>query len=112
MTNAPHRNTLRVILACSLFVLAAANEGIAQTVDSNAPRPVAQAIELTTTPVTDGNVLDDPAWRGGEPITDFWQKQPNSGQAASQQTAVYFGFTDTAIPIGIVASDDEPLELI
>jgi len=112
VTKALPRILLRVFLAGNFFALAIANEGLAQTVDSNAPRPVAQAIELTTTPVVDGNVLDDPAWRGGEPITDFWQKQPNSGQAASQKTAVYFGFTDTAIYVGIVAYDDEPLEII
>ena len=112
MTKAPRRRSLQVFLACNLVALIITSDGFAQTVDSNAPRPVAQAIELTIAPVVDGNVLDDPAWRGGEPITDFWQSQPNSGQAASQRTAVYFGFTDTAIHIGIVAYDDEPLEII
>jgi hypothetical protein len=92
--------------------LAFAGDGLAQTVDPTAPRPVAQAIELSTTPVVDGNVLDDPAWRGGEPITGFWQIQPDAGTPASQETAVYFGFTDTAIYIGIVAYDNEPLEII
>jgi hypothetical protein len=103
---------LRVSLAGSLIALLIGGQGLAQTIDSNAPRPVAQAIALTTAPVVDGNVLDDPAWRGAEPITDFWQIQPNAGQAASQQTAVYFGFTDKAIYVGIVAYDDEPLEII
>ena len=77
VTKAPRSDLLRVYLACSLFALVIANEGLAQTVDSNAPRPIAQAIELTTKPFMDGNVLDDPAWRGAEPITDFWQSQPN-----------------------------------
>ena len=103
---------MQVSLAGSLILLVIASEGRAQVIDSNAPRPIAQAIELTTTPVVDGNVLDDPAWRGAEPITEFWQVQPNAGQAASQRTAVYFGFTETAIHIGIVAYDDEPFEII
>jgi len=112
VTRAPRSDLLRVFLACNLFALVIANEALAQTVDSNAPRPIAQAIELSRAPVVDGNVLDDPAWRGAEPITDFWQSQPNSGEAASQRTAVYFGFTDTAIHIGIVAYDNEPLEIV
>ena len=112
MTKSPRRRSLQALLASSLIALVFVSNGLAQTIDSNAPRPVAQAIELTTAPVVDGNVLDDPAWRGAEPITDFWQSQPNSGHAASQQTAIYFGFTDTAIYIGIVAYDDEPLEII
>jgi hypothetical protein len=112
VTNAPRPRFSQVLLACNLFALIVSSDALAQTVDSNAPRPVAQAIELTTAPVVDGNVLDDPAWRGAEPISDFWQSQPNSGQAASQRTAVYFGFTDSAIHVGIVAYDDEPLEII
>ena len=112
MSTAPLRIHLRIFIACNLLTVAIAGEVLAQTVDSNAPRPVAQAIALTTAPVIDGNVLDDPAWRGAEPITDFWQSQPNSGQAASQRTAVYIGFTDTALHIGVIAYDDEPLEII
>ncbi len=112
MTIAPQRIHLRTYFACNLLALAIAGDVLAQTIDSSAPRPVAQAIALTTTPVTDGNVVDDPAWRGAEPITGFWQVQPNAGQAASQRTAVYIGFTDTALHIGVIAYDDEPLEII
>ncbi len=112
MTQTPRRTSTQAALALSLAAMALASEGLAQSVDFNAPRPIAQAIELTTAPVVDGNVLDDPAWRGAEPITDFWQIQPDAGQPATQQTAVYFGFTDTAIFVGIVAYDDEPLEII
>ncbi|MDX1405141.1 MAG: DUF5916 domain-containing protein [Woeseiaceae bacterium] len=103
---------MHAVLAMGLLVLAVAGEAMAQRVDSNAPRPVAQAIELTSEPVVDGNVLEDPAWRGAEPITDFWQIQPNAGRPATQSTAIYFGYTSTAIHIGIVAYDEEPLEII
>jgi hypothetical protein len=103
---------LRIYLACLLPALAAAGDAIAQVLDSTSPRPIAQANELGAAPVVDGNVLDDPAWRTAEAITDFWQIQPNAGQAASQRTAVYIGYTDTSIYVGIVAYDDEPLEII
>ncbi len=112
MTETPRRRPLSAVLVLGLPALLIAAAATARTVDSTAPRPVAQAIELDTAPVVDGNVLDDPAWRAGEPITDFWQSQPRSGQPASQRTAVYFGYTDRAIHIGIVAYDDQPLEII
>jgi len=67
---------------------------------------------LTIEPVIDGNVLDDPAWRGAEPITGFKQIQPNAGQPASQRTEVFVGFTATALHIAVIAYDDEPLEII
>ena len=112
MTKTPRRHVLQFFLAGNLLTLLVAGEGIAQSIDSNAPRPIAQAVELLAAPVIDGNVIDDPAWRAGEPITDFWQTQPNAGQAASQRTEVYIGFTDTALFIGVIAYDDEPLEII
>lgn len=112
MTAAPRRHFLRIILVSNFLAFFVVGNAIAQVLDSTAPRPVAQANELATAPVVDGNVLDDPAWRTAEAITDFWQVQPNAGQAASQKTAVYIGYTDTAIHVGIVAFDDEPLEII
>lgn len=95
-----------------LFLLLSAGKSVAQEGAAPAPQPVGQAIALTTTPVIDGNVLDDPAWQGAKPITDFWQIQPNVGQPASQRTAVYVGFTATALHIAVVAYDDEPLEIV
>ena len=112
MTPTLPRNRLPIQFACSLLALTVAGAGFSQTLDSTSPRPVAQANELTTVPVVDGNVLDDPAWRTAEAITDFWQIQPNAGEPASQDTAVYIGYTDTAIYVGIVAYDDEPQEII
>jgi len=112
VTKAPKRNPLWIVLVYSLLIAAVAGKALAQTASSSAPRPVAQAIELVTSPVIDGNVLDDPAWQGAEPITDFLQIQPDAGQPASQRTAVYVGYTATALHIGVVAYDDEPLEII
>jgi len=88
------------------------SESFAQDRPVAIPQPVSQANALTVSPVVDGNVLDDPAWRGAVPITDFWQIQPNAGQPATQKTTVYVGFTDKALHIAVVAYDDEPLEIV
>jgi hypothetical protein len=75
------------------------------------PRPVGQANELNSAPTVDGDVLNDPAWAGAEPLTGFIQSQPRSGLPATQRTEVFIGFTDSAIHIGVVAYDTNP-ELI
>ena len=105
------RICMRTALICGLGVLLPGAQGFAQTFDLG-PRPVARAHNLTIEPVVDGNVLDDPAWRGVEPITGFKQIQPNAGQPATQKTEVFVGFTKTALHIAVVAYDDEPLEII
>ena len=66
------------------------------------------AYDLATTPVVDGEVLGDGAWSAVSPATGFWQIQPDDGQAATQRTEVYVGFTDTSLHIGVVAYDDDP----
>lgn len=105
------RICMRTALICGLGVLLPGAQGFAQSFDLG-PRPVARAHNLTIEPVIDGNVLDDPAWRGAEPITGFKQIQPNAGQPASQRTEVFVGFTATALHIAVIAYDDEPLEII
>jgi len=89
-----------VILICTMSTVVA--EGpVAQ-------RPVMQGFELVSVPVLDGSVLDDPAWHGVIPATGFWQVQPDEGQAATQKTEVFIGFSDKALYIGLVAYDDHP----
>jgi len=70
------------------------------------------AHELTTTPLVDGDVLGDDAWSAVSPASGFWQIKPDDGQAATQRTEVYVGFTDTSLYIGVVAYDDSPGEII
>ena len=99
------------VLAC-IGVLVVCGPGATQEPETPTSQPVARAIELTTAPVVDGNVIDDPAWAGAVPIDDFWQIQPQAGQPASQRTAVFVGYTDKALHIGFIAYDDEPLKII
>jgi hypothetical protein len=102
----------RLLPLCPIIALIVVSDSLAQGNQGPAPQPVGQAIALTTAPVIDGNVLDDPAWAGARPLTEFWQIQPNVGQPASQKTSVYIGFTDTALHIAVVAYDDEPQKII
>jgi len=95
---------------CGLGILVLSTQGFAHT--DVRPRPIARAHALSIEPVVDGNVIDDPAWRGAEPITGFQQIQPYAGQPASQRTEVFVGFTATALRLAVIAYDDVPLEII
>jgi len=86
--------------------------GHAQDLTAPVAAPVARATALDTEPVIDGEVLGDPAWEGANAISGFWQTQPDAGQPATQKTVVYVGYSDSALYIGMVAYDDEPLEII
>lgn len=70
--------------------------------------PLMRAHALTEAPVLDGDVLGDAAWRGAESATGFWQRQPDEGHPATQETEVFMGFSDDALYIGLVAYDDDP----
>ena len=70
--------------------------------------PELRAATLQASPVVDGDVLGDAAWRGLEAATNFRQTRPEDGSAASQRTEVFVGFTDTTVYVGVVAYDDDP----
>ena len=67
-----------------------------------------QAFKLDSAPMLDGIVTGDPAWKGVVPATGFTQVQPNEGQPSTQRTEVFFGYTDKALYIGLIAYDDNP----
>jgi len=112
MSPPPDRRTLRPLLLCACSGLVLPLAALPQDMSAPQARPVATANALSSEPVIDGNVLDDPAWRGATAITGFWQTQPNAGRPASQDTEVYVGYTSSALVIAVVAYDDEPLEII
>lgn len=76
------------------------------------PRPNATAVRLAAAPVADGDVLNDPAWQGMQPISEFTQVQPDEGSPASKRTDVFIGFTGTALWVGVVAYDESPETII
>jgi hypothetical protein len=100
------------LLASAALLAAVAGPGVAQVSAPQAERPVGQATALGGAPTIDGDVAGDPAWQAARRIDRFWQIQPNAGEAASQRTEVVVGYTDTALYIGVIAYDDEPLEII
>jgi hypothetical protein len=106
------RNSLRRFSCGILLAFVLVGQASAQQASVGGARPVARAFPLEVAPVVDGDVLNDPAWAGAEPITGFIQTQPDAGRPATQRTEVFVGFTDAAIHIGVVAYDTNPQGII
>ena len=85
---------------------------VATGVHAAASPPSTSAVRLQTSPLIDGNVRDDDAWRDAPATRGFTQIRPVEGAAATQETAVYVGFTDTSLYIGIICYDDDPGSII
>lgn len=93
-----------------MVLLFVAGPVLAQTRPSNPPS--VEAVELSIPPTLDGDVRGDPAWKGVQPATGFWQIRPNDGQPATQQTEVFIGYSKDAVYIGVIAHDEEPTEIV
>jgi hypothetical protein len=97
-----------------IAIVAVSGPALAQSdyVAESLPRPSATASKLLSTPTLDGRIAGDSAWEGLAPATGFTQVQPNEGEAATQKTEVFLGYTETAFYIGVVAYDDDPSRII
>ena len=65
----------------------------------------------TTAPVLDG-VLDDKVWSEAQAGTEFVQREPDTGKAASQRTEVRVIYTSTTLYIGLSNFDNEAHRII
>ena len=81
----------------AIVVLGLAAPAFAQEI----PRPVSEA------PVIDGR-LNEPAWSQAPAITDFVQRFPREGAAATERTEIRILYTSDALYIGFRAYDSEP----
>lgn len=71
-----------------------------------------RAYPLNEPPQLDGMILNDGAWSGVDPTSNFWQLRPYEGRPASQRTDVFIGYTEVALYIGVVAYDEDPSRII
>jgi Domain of unknown function (DUF5916)/Carbohydrate family 9 binding domain-like len=68
--------------------------------------PTAVAVRRSTPIVLDAK-LDEDAWKGAAPITEFRQVDPNEGEAATQRTDVRFLFDEDALYVGAKMYDSQ-----
>ncbi|NNG17350.1 MAG: carbohydrate binding family 9 domain-containing protein [Gemmatimonadales bacterium] len=84
-------------LLLSLAIQGSADERSQPDPDSTPQR--VQAVRLSQPIAVDG-VLDEAAWQGATPFTDFTQRDPDEGGEPSQRTEVYVMYDDNGLYIG------------
>jgi hypothetical protein len=70
----------------------------------------AQATRVDRAPQLDGT-LDDPLWQLARPITEFFQKEPNEGQPATEKSEVRILYSRNEVYFGIVCFESEPKKI-
>lgn len=76
-----------------------------------APRPVARAARTPRPPAVDAR-LDEPEWQLAEPLTDFVQQLPNTGQLATFRTVARVLYDSGYIYVAAENFDPEPRRAI
>jgi hypothetical protein len=76
-----------------------------------APRPTA-SIRRAPGPIEVDGVLDEPAWREAEVISEFIQQQPNPGHRVSERTEVRLLYDDDHLYVGVELFDSDPSGII
>lgn len=96
----------RIIILSYLLVLDV--PAISQTTP---PPSSITAVRIETPPMVDG-VMDDSCWRLATPVTDFKQREPKEGLAATERTEIRLVYDDWALYIGVWCFDTEPHKLV
>jgi hypothetical protein len=71
----------------------------------------AEAVRVDSAPKLDGT-LDDPLWQSAKLITDFRQREPQEGEAATEKTEVLILYTRHAVYFGIHCYDSAPFRIV
>ena len=70
------------------------------------------AARRATTPIAVDGRLDEPDWRVAPATSDFVQRTPDTGLAATERTEVRVVFDEDNVYIGVMCYDSEPDQLI
>jgi hypothetical protein len=109
------RRTVRRAIGIGTGVAAVVIAGLPHGLhaDASAAAPAVAAIDAAAIPAGAGTIkldghLTDPAWATVAVASDFRQRQPDEGAAATHRTDVRVLFDGTALYVGVRAFDPEP----
>jgi len=71
-----------------------------------------KAYQAESTPIIDGDVLNDPAWELIPAITTFTQKTPDEGEPISERTVVKIMYSKKYLFVSVVAFDNDPNQIV
>ncbi len=69
------------------------------------------AIRTNTPPLLDG-FLNDEVWQRAQPLSDFYQRDPDEGQRESEKTEIRILFDREALYFGCMMHDAEPEKIV
>ncbi|MFM1877793.1 MAG: hypothetical protein RLZZ241_659 [Bacteroidota bacterium] len=94
-----------------LFSINAFSQNNAST-DSLGGRPYYAATQLTSEPILDGDVLNDPVWQSVPALDQMTQIQPNFGKPASEATLIRLAYTKSTLYVGVICYDSTPDKIV
>ncbi|MDA2934249.1 carbohydrate binding family 9 domain-containing protein [Acidobacteria bacterium AH-259-D05] len=74
-------------------------------------RKIARAVRVDGSPQLDGD-LSEALWNTAPAVSEFLQRDPREGEAATENTEVKIIYNDTAIFFGVVCYDSEPERIL
>ena len=90
-----------VVLIFAATVLYASHSAAGQVQDQqDNGRKQARAVRVPSRALNIDGRLDEPAWKGIAPITDFVQREPTEGARPTDQMEIRFAYDDAALYIG------------
>jgi hypothetical protein len=101
---------VRALVLAALAWAAAAGAANAQTSHPRAALAPA-LLRWSSGPVHLDGVLDEPAWRAAESVSDFTQLDPAEGEPVTERTVVRLLGTAEALYVGLLAHDSVPAEI-
>jgi hypothetical protein len=72
---------------------------------------VAQAVRVGHKPALDGT-LADPLWQLTDPISDFRQREPESGKPSTEKTEIRILYTRDEVFFGLFCGDSTPKQIV
>jgi hypothetical protein len=96
------------LLLCASVMALSGAAAAAPARDFSTYDPIAKAarIDASQAPVIDGD-LSDPAWANAEPITEFYQLEPDEGAPSTQKTVARVLYDSETIYVSFHAYDDQ-----
>ncbi|HEY7680846.1 MAG TPA: carbohydrate binding family 9 domain-containing protein, partial [Terriglobia bacterium] len=96
--------------ALAVFLLCLPNGLHGQEPAENGRKSIAAV--FTDSKITIDGELDEPAWQSAQPAKDFIQRDPNTGEPASEPTEVRILYDRQNLYIGVYCHDSSPERII
>jgi hypothetical protein len=96
------------LLALSLATTGIFSEGQRDTLPSATGAPTVHAVRVENSGIVLDGILTEAGWFTATPVSDFTQREPDEGAAATERTEVRVLYDDNAVYVGARLYDQHP----